>query len=58
VTLPPDLRSFLHLGVEVGPPVDVGRTAAERLSAPTSRLFVGVGTRHPRSVVFDIFEVR
>ncbi len=32
-------------------------TAAERLSVLTSRLFVGVGTRHPRSVVFDFFEV-
>jgi hypothetical protein len=32
-------------------------TSAERLSALTTRLFVGVGTRHPRSVVFDFFEV-
>ena len=35
----------------------VFETAAERLSALTSRLFVGVGTRHPRAVVFDFFEV-
>jgi len=32
-------------------------TSSARLSALTTRLFVGSGTRHPRSVVFDFYEV-
>ncbi len=32
-------------------------TAAPRLARLTNRLFVGVGTRRPRSVLFDVFEV-
>ena len=32
-------------------------TSSERLTGLTARLFVGSGTRHPRSVVFDFFEV-
>jgi Protein of unknown function (DUF3237) len=32
-------------------------TAAPRLARLTSRLFVGTGTRQPRSVTFDFFEV-
>lgn len=32
-------------------------TAAPRLSALVSRVHVGVGTRHPRSVTFDFFAV-
>jgi uncharacterized protein DUF3237 len=33
-------------------------TASPRLAHLMSRIFVGVGTRHPRSVAFDVFEVR
>jgi hypothetical protein len=32
-------------------------TSSERLAGLTTRLFVGSGTRHPRSVVFDFYEV-
>ena len=32
-------------------------TSSTRLSALTTRLFVGSGTRHPRSVVLDFYEV-
>jgi hypothetical protein len=32
-------------------------TAAPRLARLVSRVHVGVGARHPRSVVFDVFEV-
>ena len=32
-------------------------TAAERLAVLNTRVFVGVGTRRPRSVAFDVFAV-
>jgi Protein of unknown function (DUF3237) len=35
----------------------VFETSSERLAVLTSRVFVGVGSRHPRSVVFDVYEV-
>lgn len=33
-------------------------TASPRLARLTTRVFVGVGTRQPRSVLFDVFEVQ
>jgi hypothetical protein len=33
-------------------------TAAPRLARLMSRVYVGVGTRQPRSVLFDVFEVQ